>query len=288
MKQLSICIPAYNEEKAIGNTLRELVNSFPEAEIIVVDDCSTDKTGEIAKSIHGIRILTHESNKGYGASLKTAMRNSTGKVVAWYDADGQHRPEDLRKVVQPVLDEKREVVIGIRDKDSDKKIDRIPGKLILKLISEIIVREKVPDLNSGLRCFKRDIIKRYLHLLPDGFSASSTSTILMMKRGYTIGYQKIVAGKREGKSTVKIIKDGWHTIKLMINLLVLFEAFGFFTILSLLQIIPGIIYGFYIAFLIGKGFPTLASTVIISGVFTFFMGIITDQITSIRKEKLED
>lgn len=288
MKQLSICIPAYNEEKAIGNTLRELVNSFPEAEIIVVDDCSNDKTGEIVKSFHGIKVLSHKSNKGYGASLKTAMRNSTGEVVAWYDADGQHRTGDLKKVVQPVLDGENEVVIGIRDKDSDKQMDRIPGKLILKWISEIIVREKVPDLNSGLRCFKREIIKKYLHLLPDGFSASSTSTILMMKRGYNLGYQKIVAGNREGNSTVKIIKDGWSTIKLLINMLILFEAFGCFTILSFLQIIPGIIYGFYTAFLYKKGFPTLASTVIISGVFTFFMGIITDQITSLRKEKFED
>jgi glycosyltransferase involved in cell wall biosynthesis len=288
MKQLSICIPAYNEEKAIGNTLRELVNSFPEAEIIVVDDCSNDKTGEISRSIHGIKVLSHKRNKGYGASLKTAMRNITGEVVAWYDADGQHRAEDLKKVVQPVLDGKKDVVIGIRDKDSDKNIDRIPGKLILKLISEIIVRERVPDLNSGLRCFKWEIIKKYLHLLPDGFSASSTSTILMMKRGHNIGYQKIVTRKREGKSNVKIIKDGWNTIKLLINLIVLFEAFGFFTILSLLQIIPGIIYGFCIAFLVKRGFPTLASTVIISGIITFFMGIVTDQITSLRKEKLED
>lgn len=287
-KGLTICIPCLNEENSIGNVLKELVREFTDAEIIVVDDGSTDRTVEIAKSFSSVKVIEHKKNKGYGASLKTAIRNSTQSVVAWFDADGQHTPESLRKVVTPVLNGEKEVVIGIRDKNSERKIDRIPGKLILKFIAEVIVRDKIPDLNSGLRCFSLEVIKKYLHLLPDGFSASATSTVLIMKRGGNIGYQKIVARKRKGRSTVKIFRDGWATIKLLLRLLVLFEAFGFFTLLSLLQIIPGLVYGLYIAIINKTGFPTLASTVIISGILTFFMGIVTDQITSMRKEKFED
>lgn len=287
MKELTICIPAYNEEEAIGNTLRELKEEFPESEIIVVSDGSSDRTEEVAKSVAGIKVLSHERNLGYGASLKTAMRNATGRFVVWYDADGQHRVEDLREVIRPVLEGKKDVVIGVRKKGSDKSLNRVPGKLILKWVAELIARDRVPDLNSGLRCFKLDVIRRYLHLLPDRFSASSTSTLLMMKRGYRIGYQEIVTQKRVGISTVKILKDGWNTIQLLVRILILFDAFGFFTFLSLLQVIPAAIYGFYMAVAFGRGFPTLASTVIISGVLTFFMGILCDQITELRKEKFE-
>lgn len=288
MKELTICIPAYNEEQAIGNTLRELKKGFPEAEILVVNDGSKDRTEEIAKSVCGVKVLSHERNRGYGASLKMGMRTATGKVVAWCDADGQHRVEDLRRVIRPVFEGTKDVVVGVRKKGSDITVSRVPGKIILRLVAELIVRDTVPDLNSGCRCFRLDVIRRYLHLLPDGFSASATSTILMMKRGYRVGYQEIIAQKRSGRSTVKIFKDGWNIVQLLIRLLILFDAFSFFTVLSLLQVVPGAIYGFYTAFIFSRGFPTLASTIIISGTLTFFMGIVCDQITALRKEKFED
>ena len=259
-----------------------------ESEIIVVDDGSVDKTRKVAASVSGVTVLFHERNMGYVAALKTAMRNASRKMVLWYDADGQHRVEDVKRIVQPVLSGEKDVVIGVRKYNLLENPDRVPGKLILKIVAELIAREKVPDLNSGFRCFRSDVIKKYLHLLPDGFSASTTSTLLMMKRGYRVGYEEIVTRKRIGKSTVKIFSDGIKTLHLMLRILILFEAFGFFTFLSSLQVIPGIIYGFYIAFTVHQGFPTFASMVIISGIFTFFMGILCDQITELRKEKFEE
>jgi glycosyltransferase involved in cell wall biosynthesis len=287
-KDLTICIPAYNEEDSIGRTLRELRSLSPESEILVVDDGSSDATRQIAASVQGVRVLSHERNRGYGAALKTGMRSASRKAILWYDADGQHRVEDVKRLIEPVLEGKKDVVIGVRKYTLREHRDRLPGKLALKFIAELIARERVPDVNSGLRCFRADVIKRYLHLLPDGFSASTTSTLLLMKRGYRVGYEDIVTQKRIGKSTVRIFSDGLKAIQLMVRILVLFEAFGFFTVLSLLQIIPGSIYGFYIALTMGRGFPALASTVIISGVFTFFMGILCDQITELRKEKFEE
>ena len=286
-KDLTICIPAYNEAAGVKTTLMGLREKFDEAEIILVDDGSTDETFELAKSVEGIVVLSHDRNRGYGSALKTAIRNSKGRVIAWFDADGQHRPDDLAKVVQPVLKDQLDAVIGARGKESDVTMDRLPGKLILKFVSEFLVGETIPDLNSGLRCFRADVIGRYLHLLPDGFSASTTSTLLMMRRGYRLGFVDIITIKRRGHSTVNIISDGLATLKLIIRIMILFNAFALFTTLSMLQIIPGLIYGIYLAFVNQLGFPVLAATVIISGVLTFFMGLICDQITELRKERFE-
>lgn len=287
-KRLSICVPAFNEEEGIGESLTTLTRVFPDAEIIVVDDGSIDETGRIAAEVAGVTVIRHERNRGYGSSLKTAMRHSRRDVVAWFDADGQHAPDDLRRVVERVLNGEKDVVIGVRLKHSRDAFPHRLGKRMLKAVAELIVRERVPDLNSGLRCFQRDVIRRYIHLLPDGFSASSTSTLLMMKRGYRLGYEPIDSSPRVGQSTVRPIRDGWRTLHVLVRMLVLFEVFGFFTVLSLVQIVPATVYGVWIALRNREGFPILASTVIISGLLTFFMGLLGDQITELRKEKFED
>ena len=228
-------------------------------------------------------------NRGYGASLKVAMREARGEVIAWFDADGQHDARDLRTVVGAGAEWRERFC----DRRSFRELrDRFPhrsGKWILKRAAELIVRHRVSDLNSGMRCFKGKVIRRYLHLLPDGFSASSTTTLLMMKRGYRLGYQEIPSRPREGnQSSVRPIRDGWRTLQVLVRMLMLFEAFGFFTVLSALQIVPAVIYGVWIALANREGFPILAATVIISGLLTFFMGLLGDQITELRKEKFED
>ena len=274
--ELSICVPAYNEAGAIEQTLRDLREHFPAAEVLVVDDCSTDETGTIAAGVEGVRVLTHRRNRGYGASLKTAMRNATRDVVVWIDSDGQHRMEDLASVVAPVLAGEKDAVIGARTSGS-----------LLKSVARIVAREPLPDLNSGLRCFRREIIARYLHLLPDGFSASTTSTLLMIKRGYLLGYVDIVTKARIGTSTVKHVRDGLAALKLIVRILVLFHAFSFFSLLGAIQLIPGLIYGVIVAIVGGRGFPTLAAMIVVSGVLTFLIGLVCDQITALRQERFE-
>jgi len=165
---------------------------------------------------------------GYGYSLKRAMREANGYYIAWYDGDGQHNAEDLQKIYDYMEKENCDVVIGSRNNKSHKVKKRILGKIVLKIIAQFIVGRNIPDLNSGLRIFKRDIILEYLHLLPNGFSASSTSTVIMNKKGYFVEYIDITTKKREGKSNVSITKDGYRSIKLLFNLFILFEAFNFF------------------------------------------------------------
>lgn len=284
---VSICIPAFNEEAAVEDALRALKDRFPEAEIIVVDDGSRDGTADAARRVAGVRVLSHGRNIGYGAALKTAMRRAQGEVVVWCDSDGQHRPEDVAKVLAPVLADEADAVIGVRGRGSDVTLNRLPGKFALKIIAEWVVRQKIPDLNSGLRAFRRAVIMRYIHLLPDGFSASTTSTLLMIKRGYRLAHVDILTKKRIGISSVKMLRDGWNAIQLILRVLILFEAFNFFTVVSALQVIPAVVYGVSVAMANRLGFPNLASMVVISGVLTFFMGLVCDQIVAMRKEKFE-
>jgi glycosyltransferase involved in cell wall biosynthesis len=255
---------------------------------VVVDDGSTDDTAAIARSVPGVRVLSHRRNRGYGAALKTGIRHSMNPFIAWYDADGQHDPRDLMAVVAPVIGEEADVVIGVRGAESAAQRQRVPGKLVLHAVARVVSGERIPDLNSGLRCFRREVLLRYLHLLPDGFSASTTSTLLMLKRGHRVGYVPIVAKERIGTSTVRIVSDGLRTLQLIVRIVVLFEAFRVFTVLGLGLLIPSLTYGLAVAAIRGQGFPTLAGTAVIAGLLTFFIGIVADQVVELRKERFEE
>ena len=286
--QVSIVVPAYNEEDAIETTLLQLRSAVPDADIIVVDDGSTDATAERARAVPGVTVTSSERNRGYGASLKLGMRACTRPYVAWYDADGQHRPADLKAVVRRAIEQRLDMVIGTRGHDSDRVKDRVVGKVVLNAAARVISGEHIPDLNSGLRCFRRDVIVRYLHLLPDGFSASSTSTLMLLKRHYRVGYVPIVTNSRIGKSTVRVVRDGLRTLQVVLRIVVLFEAFKVFTTLGLALLVPALVYGLVIALIRGEGFPTLAGTAAIAGLLTFYMAILADQVVELRKERFED
>ncbi len=284
---VTICIPAYNETAAIRPTLEGLRSRFPRAEIIVVDDGSTDDTAEVAGSVAGVRVKRHPRNIGYGAAIKSAIAAATRPTVAWYDGDGQHRPEDLAGVIAPVARGEQDVVIGVRGAGSNLRRDWVRGRWMMKLVAQIVVRSKVPDLNSGLRCFRRDVIVPYLHLLPDGFSASATSTLVMMKRRYRIGYVPITTMPRAGTSTVRLLRDGVRTLQLILRMLILFDAFEFFSIVGGAQIVTALVYGTTIALTRHGGFPVLAGVLLISGIITFFIGLLCDQIVAMRIERFE-
>lgn len=288
LSRLCVVIPAFNEELGIADTLMALRAAVPGAEVIVVNDGSSDRTAEIAAEIEGIQVVSHPRNRGYGASLKTGMKRTEREFVAWYDADGQHRPEDLISVVSPVIRGEVDVAIGARGAESAQVRDRALGKAVLKWVAQGLSRERIPDLNSGLRCFRREVVMSYLHLLPDAFSASSTSTLFTIKRGHALAWVPIVVEPRVGTSTVKIVADGLHSLHLVVRIIVLFEAFRVFTVAGIALAVPGLIYGLAVAISKGEGFPNLAATMVVAGVLTFFMGIIADQLVDLRKERIDE
>lgn len=280
---ISIIIPAYNEENGIRKVLENLNSRFPGSDIIVINDGSTDKTAEIIKQFK-IKAINHSTNKGYGASLKSGIKAAINEHLIFLDADGQHSIEDISKLISEIED--FDMVVGARTANSHRPLGRRPGKVILKWVSQILSGEKIPDLNSGFRSVKKSIIKKYLHLLPQGFSASTTMTLIFITRGYSVKYIPIQTKKRIGHSSVKPLKDGFSTILTMIRLITLINPLKIFLPSSFILFITGIFWT--IPYIInGKGLTVASLFLMLSGILIFFMGMIADQISQMRLEKYE-
>lgn len=289
LANLSIIIPAYNEEKAIGAVLEELCCA-PElegAEILVVDDGSTDATCKVVSHFNRARLVQHSTNRGYGASISTGVNVSRGDYILWFDADGQHRLQDLIVVAQTLVEHNLDYCIGSRGSDSYQASDRRVGKFLLAVAVQLAAGSAIRDFNSGLRGFKREVIKKYIHLLPKGFGASTTTSLIMIERGYFGKEVPIVVRNRIGKSSVNQIRDGFRTLMLVLRIFLLFKPMQFFGGIGLFFILIGAIYGFTKAFMNRQGFPVLAALAIIFGIQSVFFGLLADQVSSLRREKFE-
>jgi len=282
IKKISIIIPAYNEAEGIENTLNELLKFAKgrEWEIVVINDGSTDDTGDKLRKFDRIKVIDHPYNKGYGAALKTGIRQASGDIVALFDSDGQHKPEDIPRLLEKIPE--YDMAVGQRTKNSRQDWLRKPGKWILGIVANILSEHKIPDLNSGLRAIKRKIIIDMLEIFPDGFSFSTTSTIAFFKLGYNVGYVPITARKRIGKSTVRQVKHGPQVMLLIIRLISLFSPLRIFLNVSLLMFIVGVAY--QIEEIIRRGLHIVngALLLIISAVMIFLFGLIADQLSSLR------
>jgi glycosyltransferase involved in cell wall biosynthesis len=286
----SIIIPAYNEEAALSGFLAALCaeQKLKETEIIVVDDGSTDRTAIIVEQFAGegrIRLVRHGHNKGYGSALVTGMRIAEREFVTWVDSDGQHRIEDLVCVMERLDAGDVDFCIGIRDAQSHQEKSRVLGKWILRHAVNFAARQSVPDFNSGLRGFRRSVILHYLHLLPERFGASTTTSLLMLERGYRGVNIPITVLQRQGVSSVKIVRDGLRTLMLVFRIFLLFRPLHFFGIAGLAATALGCVYGFWIVFMEKLGFPVFGLVVIAFGIQTILLGLIMDAISSLRRDR---
>jgi len=282
--EVSIIIPAYNEETGIKDTLEKLVEGkyHEKYEIIIVDDGSTDKTKEISESFP-VRVITHTVNKGYGAALKTGIRKSTTDKIVFMDSDGQHDPSYLDELVR--LLEDHEMVIGCRTEDSFQVKNRKAGKKVIRWVGEFLVEQKLPDYNSGFRGFQKDLIVRMMHIMPNGFSFSTTSTLGFMKEGYNIATFPIVVEERVGrKSSVKFFKDGPKTLMLLLRIIMLFNPLKIFLPVSLLFGFVGVAFGTYGYFIFDR-FSNGAIILTVFGMMLFFIGLIADQISLLNRKQ---
>lgn len=284
---ISVIIPAFNEENGIELVLKKLTSFLPssEYEVIVIDDGSSDRTAEVVRKFPSVRLLQHPNNRGYGASLKTGIRASKGSGVIFFDADGQHDQNDIPKLCAYL--DKYDMIVGTRGKDSHAPLFRKPGKKVLGLLANFLSATPIPDLNSGLRAFQRKVIIRYLHLLPQGFSASTTSTMVMLNRGYNVKWVPIKVEKRVGKSSVKQLRDGTQTILLMIRLSALFSPLKLFFPLSWISFLFGFFWGLYY-WVKTNDLSMLAVLFMLTGLIIFFFGIVCDQIACQRLERFEE
>ncbi len=288
MNELSIIIPVYNEENAIGATLDDLLVYIKSHQlpwkVIVVNDGSMDTSPEILKQTDGIRLIHHPYNKGYGAALKTGINNAETEIIAFFDADGQHRPEDLEKMYENFID--YEMLIGQRGKDSHRGWMRRPGKWILGKTANFLTSRKIPDLNSGLRIIKKATIIKLLHLFPNGFSFSTTSTVAFLNMGFNVGYHPIRVLKRTGKSNVKQLKHGSQTMLLILRLIILFNPLKVFIPFSILLFILGLVYEILFGIIFfPSGFRLIPAAffLLLTSVLIFFFGLVVDQVSEMRK-----
>ncbi|MEJ5314214.1 MAG: glycosyltransferase family 2 protein [Anaerolinea sp.] len=286
-ESLSILIPAYNEALSIAGVLRGLLEQ-PElqgAEIIVINDGSSDETSQIVRQFPTVRLIEHLANRGYGTAIRSGARVAQRPFVIWYDADGQHRPQDLVALAQKLISEGLDYCIGVRASGSYQDPERIVGKWLLRLVVRFAVGKSVPDFNSGLRGFKREVLLRYLPLLPKRFGASTLTTLLMIENEHFGGTIPIIAQPRMGKSTVRQLRDGLRTLQIILHIVILFKPLQFFGWMGTFLILVGLIYGFYKAFTVHLGFPVFGTLIILLGIQSFFFGLLCDQISALRRER---
>lgn len=288
MKNLTVIIPAYNEEKAIEETLEKLLPAAVRNRwnIIVLNDGSSDSTLNKIEKFQSIRVITHKVNRGYGASLKTGLKNSETELAAFYDADGQHSPEELEKLWNAWTDQ--DMIVGQRVKGSHFSISRAPGKWILGKTANFLAGKKIPDLNSGLRIVKKDTIMKYLELFPDGFSFSTTSTIAFLGDKRQVDYIPIQTSKRIGKSNVNQVKDGFNTMLLILRLIVLFNPLKVFFPASFFLILLSIVYEILWGYVFSPHLRMLPGALLtfLTGIIIFFFALIMDQISQIRRNSI--
>lgn len=282
---VSVVIPAFNEAGGIGPTLQQLSASLPDAEIIVVDDGSSDGTADIVGSFPGVILIRHGFNRGYGAALKTGMMNARRPLVAWFDADNEHRVSDLTSMVSQIRDSRLAAVIGQRISGGTSAVRGV-GKLVILMLARSLGFRGGRDMNCGLRVFRTDVICRYLPLLPNGYSASMTSLLVMLERGYPIGYHPVELGARIGTSKVTL-RAGFASLLLVMRVIMMFAPIRIFLPVALILLGVGTVYSLTLALIVREGFPTLGIFVMLAGLITGMMGLIADQLSQMRLAQYE-
>ena len=284
-KSLSIIIPAYNEEEAIAKTInglkKELGNLNLDYEIIVVNDGSTDKTKEILEKIPEIKLINHPFNKGYGTALKTGIEKTKFDSLLFFDADGQHKTEYISEFLKYA--DNYNMVAGARTGYKGPLI-RQPGKKLLQWLANYLSQQKIPDLNCGFRIVKKEPILRFTHLLCDGLSFSTTTTLLFLTEGLSVKYVPITINKRRGgKSTVKP-KHALDTLIVILRTILLSSPLRVFLPISFLLFLGALGSGIYDFFFRPFNLTDITIILFLSCILIFFFGLLADQLTAIRKE----
>lgn len=281
-EKISIVVPALNEAESIGAVLADLMREVPDTELIVVDDGSEDGTAEIAAEA-GAHVVSHDRCRGYGASLRTGTEIANREYVLFCDADGQHSSKDVKKLMDEC--DGHDMVVGARDGASQVPVTRIPGKKVLKQFADYLAGENIPDINSGLRIVKKELLLQYIHLMPGGFSFSTTTTFALLKMNRRIKWVPISVSKRKGTSTVSQWKDGPQTLLLILRLAVLFEPLKvFLTVAGGLFVLSVISLVIDIWLTRGGGIGDTTVLLCVATLIIFMFGLLCDQISAVRRE----
>ncbi len=276
----SILIPAFNEAASIGSVVRELLDAARWREILVIDDGSSDDTGAQA-SAAGARVIRHPYNKGNGAAVKTGIRHATGRFVLIVDADGQHRPADAARLVSYL--DRYDLVVGARSSGTQASLTRRLGNSVLNRMASYLTRQPIPDLTSGFRAARRECLLEFLHLLPNGFSTPTTTTLAFMKAGYSVRFEPVDAAQRQGASNIRLGSDGVQFVLILLKVITIFSPLRIFLPVSVASFLIGAAYA---AWTIATQSHVTNSSVllILLSVVIFLVGLVSEQISSLRFE----
>ncbi|MDD5089684.1 MAG: glycosyltransferase family 2 protein [Candidatus Wallbacteria bacterium] len=278
-QKISIVIPVFNEEESLPGLITQLQQTGSEFEIIFVDDCSTDGSPEILAST-GFRVIRHDLNTGYGSALKTGIRAASGDLIAIIDSDGQHKVSELAKLFAETSG--HDMVVGQRG--SGGSVLRRPGKFLLKLFAGYLSGRKIPDLNSGMRVFRRDFILRCLPLLPDGFSFTTTVTMAALVDGFRVRYVPVeVEARTSGHSRVGMFRDGLSTLYLILKMMIFFNPLKVFLPTSVLFFMLAGVDLIYEWYHISYQIPDSFILLFLAGMNFFFFGVLADMLATMRK-----
>ena len=281
--KFSIIIPVFNEEGAILDAIAGVKQSLIGwncFEIIVVNDGSTDNTRKLLVEAElDIRLINHDHNMGYGAALKTGIKNAKAEIIVITDADGTYPNDRIPELVRAFEESNHDMVVGARTaKNVSISLIRKPAKWFLKKLANYLSGFNIPDLNSGLRVMKKEVVQKFTYLLPDGFSFTTTITLAMLSYGYSVKYIPIDYHKRNGKSKIRPVRDTINFIQLIIRTVLYFDPLRIFIPLSMILVLFAffVLIGSWLLF--GGIFDVLFGTILMSAVMVLAIGMLADLI----------
>ena len=286
-QKISIIIPANNEASSLRRILPDLQKHHPEAEIIVVNDGSTDDTAQLEDEIPGIKVLNLPYNLGNGGAVKSGARAATGDILIFMDADGQHQPKDVALLLKRFYEDKLDMVIGARTKCSQASLGRAIANKFYNRLASWMSGYPIPDLTSGFRVVQADKFKSFLHLLPNGFSYPTTITMSFFRSGYTVGYESIKTGLRQGrKSHINPIKDGMRFLLIIFKIGSLYSPLKLFLPISIFTFASGIgLYAYN--YIIHGRFTNMSALLLSTSLLVFLIGMVSEQITNLMFSRRE-
>lgn len=282
---ISVIIPAKNEAKNIHSVLLKINAVLPDAELLVINDGSTDNTAEIAEEA-GAKVISHPYSMGNGAAIKNGARNARGSVFVFMDADGQHNPNDIPRLLEK-LNENFDMAVGARQMDTHASLLRRLANKFYNMLASFMTGYKIRDLTSGFRAVRARHFKRFLYLLPNGFSYPTTSTMAFFRSGLPVAYVPIKAGKREGKSHINLIKDGIRFFIIILRIGALFSPMRLFLPISVFLLFSGTAYYSY-TYITANQFTNMGALLLTSALSTFLIGLVSEQISSLHYKGVEE
>ncbi|MDJ0907161.1 MAG: glycosyltransferase family 2 protein [Woeseiaceae bacterium] len=281
---LSIVIPAKNEAQAIGGVVATALEAYPDAEVIVVDDGSSDETAAIARDA-GATVVSHPASLGNGAAVKNGARAAKGDVLAFMDADGQHDARQFENLLAK-LDDGYEMAVGARDAGSHANVGRWFANGLYNEIATRLSGQRILDLTSGFRVVRAKLFKQFLYLLPNGFSYPTTITMAFLRSGYPICFEPVPVADRVGKSHIRPIRDGVRFLVIIFKVITLYAPLKIFLPISGLFFATGLGYYIYTYFTAGR-FTNMSLLFLSASVIVFLIGLISEQITALTYSRSE-